>query len=101
MPFVKRGDLVQLGPVFAVVLEVHTSSEPSMGSQLVLDGNPIDLDAHYVASLWIEGAAVRYKFDVRFFWHAKECRVDIVTARRLGTRDPWTRVQILSGRLIP
>ena len=100
MPFVKRGDLVQLrdtaDPIVAVVLEVHTSREPHMGSQLVLDGNPVDLNAHYVASLWVEEEAVRYKFDVRFFWESRWCRVDQISVRRVGTGDPWSRVRMLS-----
>ena len=33
----------------AVVLEVHTSQEPHMSSQLVLDGNPVECTAHYEA----------------------------------------------------
>ena len=67
-----------------------------MGSQLVLDGNPVDLNAHYVASLWVEEEAVRYKFDVRFFWESRWCRVDQISVRRVGTGDPWSRVRMLS-----
>ena len=100
MPFVKKGDLVQLrdgpGPIVAVVLEVHTRSEPHMGSQLVMDGNPVDCNAHYVASLLVGEEAVRYKFDVRFWWETRECHVDMITVRRVGTYDPWSRVRILS-----
>ena len=95
MPFIKKGDLVNLGPAVAVVIQVHTSSEPPMGSQLVLDGNPVDCAAHYVASLLIEGKWVRYKFEVRFFWESRWCRVDVITTRRVGTLDPWSRVEIL------
>ena len=100
MPFVKKGDLVQLrdgpGPIVAVVLQVHTSSEPDMRSQLVLDGNPVDCNAHYVASLWVGEESVRYKFDVRFFWEVRSCHVDVISVRRVGTYDPWTRAKILS-----
>ena len=96
MPFVKKGDLVDLGPIVAVVLDVHTRSEPHMGSQLVLDGNPVDCTAHYVASLLVGENTVRYKFDVRFFWEIRWCHVDVISARRVGTHDPWTRVKILS-----
>ena len=95
MPFVKKGDLIDLGPVVAVVLEVFSSSEPSMGSQLVLDGNPVDLDAQYEASLLVEGSPVRYSFLVRFFWQTRACQVDVISVRRVGSRDPWTRVEIL------
>ena len=96
MPFVKRGDLVDLGPIVAVVLQVHTSSEPHMGSQLVMDGNPVDCNAHYVASLLVGEDTVQYKFDVRFFWESRGCHVDVITVRRPGTGDGWKRVRILS-----
>ena len=100
MPFVKKGDLVHLrdgpGPIVAVVLEVHTRSEPHMGSQLVMDGNPITCSAHYVALVLIEERRVRYKFDVRFEWNHSTCRIDTITARRVGTHDPWIRAQIQS-----
>ena len=99
MPFVKKGDLVHLrdgpGPIVAVVLEVHTRSEPHMGSQLVLDGNPIDCTAHYVASLLVEGSPVRYKFDVRFWWETRACRVNRISVRPVGTHQPWSCVEIL------
>ena len=86
----------EASPIVAVVLEVHTSREPHMGSQLVLDGNPVDLNAHYVASLLVDGDPCRYKFDVRFWWETRECHVDVITVRRVGTHDPWTRAKILN-----
>lgn len=95
MPFVKRGDLIVGGSDTAVVLEVHTSQEPHMSSQLVLDGNPVECTAHYVASLLLEGEPCRYKFEVRFWWESRGCRVEGVTLRRVGTHDPWSPVQIL------
>ena len=97
MPFVKEGDLIQLpgpGPAVGLVLSVRTSSEPDMRSQLVIDGNPVDCNAHYVAEVWVEERAVWYKFDVGFYWEGGGCQVHTTTARRLNTHEGWTRVGI-------
>ena len=79
MPFIRKGDLLDMGGMVGLVIKVHTRVEPQMSSQLVLDGNPVDCNAHYVATVWVDGEHTRYKFDVRFFWESKWCHVDMLS----------------------
>ena len=90
LPLVRIGDLFDMGPLgCGPVLDVLSSREPVLGSQLVMDGNPIKCNAGYVAILLLKGAPFTIEVGVWFVWEEGEVREEEMTWKRGGSFDPW------------
>lgn len=90
LPFVKRGDLFDLGPLgCGPVMEVTLSREPGLQSQLVIEGHPIKCNAGYRAHLLIGGAPLDVEIGVWFIWDRGRVVEEDLTWRKGGSYDSW------------